>query len=388
MLVSTLKRNLNGNLTRMDKLQNQMATGRKFAHISDDPISLIYGQAARNRISRLNDFQRSVQSAQDWLIQAEDGLMERQRTFVHAYEAAVDAANDPKGTGSEADKRNIAPIIAQLRDNILDTLNSTFGDRFVFSGYNTPCDPTSNLSDQRVRAFTVEGNPPSLFLNGFNLSQFDGMNAQDYHDLFVAIDISGLDNNAAQAAILTAFGFTADVAGVAAFNNDPRFTAQGITLDAAVTMHRLMYDVLTFDVGPGISMPVTINGADVAMFMTPDENGVMVMRNAWNVMQELYERVDAGLPAEEIGRMIKPLQDAQNHLLTKTAEIGGRVRRLELLESRYEQDAINYERMRSDAEDVDMAEVIIHLKMAEAIYQASLSAGARIIQPTLMDFLR
>jgi flagellar hook-associated protein 3 FlgL len=58
------------------------------------------------------------------------------------------------------------------------------------------------------------------------------------------------------------------------------------------------------------------------------------------------------------------------------------------LEIRYAQDEINYTQMMSDAEDVDFAEVIMNQKMAEAVYQAALSAGARVIQPTLMDFLR
>jgi flagellar hook-associated protein 3 FlgL len=35
-----------------------------------------------------------------------------------------------------------------------------------------------------------------------------------------------------------------------------------------------------------------------------------------------------------------------------------------------------------------MAEVIMNLKMQENVYRASLSAGARIIQPSLVDFLR
>jgi flagellar hook-associated protein 3 FlgL len=42
----------------------------------------------------------------------------------------------------------------------------------------------------------------------------------------------------------------------------------------------------------------------------------------------------------------------------------------------------------SKNEDVDMAEVIMRLKSEENVYRASLSAGARIIQPTLVDFLR
>ena len=380
MLVSNLMRNLGNNLTRMDKLLNQEATGRKFAHISDDPTALIYAQSARNKIARLENYQRTVQTAQNWLTQAEDGVMELQKVLVHAYELTVDAASDAKGTGDESDKRNIAPAIGQLRDHFLDTLNMTFGDKFVFGGYNTPGDPTYRTDDQGVKAFTVEtgamvdvfgnpqigrdgnpmveldsdGNPvldaggnqipltgPRIFYNGYDMSQFDGMTLADFRAY-----------------------------------SDPSFDV-------------LKNDILKFDVGMGVSMPVTMNGIELLFFITPgDDAETPIIRNAWNVLQDVYELCDDGAPATEIGKMIKPLQDAQNHLLTKTSEIGGRVRRLDLLEARYEQDAINYERMRSDAEDVDMAEVILYLKMAEAVYQAALSAGARIIQPTLMDFLR
>jgi len=356
MLVSNLRKNLNYSMTRMDKLQNQMATGRKYAHISDDPAALIYGMSARNKLARLDNYKSTVSTAQDWLLQAEVGIMELQSTLVNAYELTIDAASDAKGTLPESgsDKPNIAQVIAQLRDHYVDTLNTTFGDKFVFSGYNTPGDPTLDPAgsgaylDPAIKAFTVQGDPPKLYFNGFDLSQFDGMSYAD-------------------------------------------FTAEPPTAELE-ELRSLQADVLTFDVGTGVEMKVTMNGIDLLMFATPDTDpggtGEMLIRNSWNVLQELYERTVAGEPAENIGRMITPLQGAQNHLLTKTAEIGGRVRRLELLEARYESDAINYERMRSDAEDADMAEVIMYFKMAEAVHQAALSAGARVIQPTLMDFLR
>jgi flagellar hook-associated protein 3 FlgL len=135
-------------------------------------------------------------------------------------------------------------------------------------------------------------------------------------------------------------------------------------------------------------MPVTMNGIELLFFTTTDKDGNTIVRNAFNVLEELYQNIETGQSVGDISTAIKPLQDGQNHLLTKTAEIGGRIRRLDLLEARYEQDEINYKRMRSDSEDADMAEVIMNQKMAEAVYQAALSAGARIIQPTLMDFLR
>ncbi|MCL2226420.1 MAG: hypothetical protein FWB97_02180 [Oscillospiraceae bacterium] len=348
MMVNTLNRNIFGNLTRMDTLQNQLATGRQFANISDDPLALIYSQSARNTINRINNFARSVHTAQDWLTQAEDGIMEMQRTMVDLYELAVQASNDTKGTGDESDKRNIAPAVRQLTQNVVDTLNSTFGNRFLFGGFNTPGDRPANYPDEHLRPFTVADCPdagvPALFLNGRSLHALEGMTWQDFQTALAPPggEFSGL------------------------------------------------IDVKTLDVGPGIEMPISVNGIELAFFRTPDPDnpGGFIMRSVWSVANDLYEKTSRGAPAYEVMQSIRPLQDAQNHLLTETADIGGRIRRLELLEARYEQNAINFERMRSNAEDVDFAETIMHFRMAEAVYQAALSAGARIIQPTLMDFLR
>ena len=358
MLVNNLMRNLHTNLSSMSKLQDQLATGRKFAHISDDPVALVYSQAARNKLARLAHYQGAVGSAGDWLNQAEVGVMELQKTIVNAYEAAVDSATNVK---TPEDLQNLAKTAAQFRDHYLDTLNTTFGDKFVFGGYNTPGDPSVTLNDKSIKAFTYEIDSTTgrrqLFYNGLNLSQFDGMLLTDYNNLNAGDPLPG---------------------GGTLSQRD--FDAYSI----------LKEDILTFDVGPGISMPVTMNGIELALFVTTDENGVSIIRDTYTVLDELYratEGVDVAT-ADDISAMIKPLQDAQNHLLTKTAEIGGRSRRLELLEARYEQDFINYSRMKSDAEDVDMAEVIMNQKMAEAVLQAAMSAGARIIQPTLMDFLR
>jgi len=363
-------RNLNNNFTKVDKLQNMMASGRKFAHISDDPVALIYSQAARNKIARLEHYRTTVGTAKDWLDQAENGMMELQGILADAYIACVDATHDGK---TDSDKQNIAQTIGQLRDHFVDTLNAAFGDKYVYAAYNTPGDPASGFGAEGIKSFAVVDG--DLYFNGFNLSAFDGMPAE-----LLNVDLKGLS----QADAVTAI-------------NNLGVSLGSLTHDDIIMLHRLKGDVLTFDVGPGISMPVTMNGIDMVLNTNINENGDLVVRNAFNVLTDLYNGAngDPGgtpptspLPASELTKMIKPLQDAQNHLLTKTAVIGGRTRRLELLEARYEQDSINYQRMMSDAEDVDMGEVIMRLRIAESVMQSSMSAGARIIQPTLMDFLR
>ena len=56
--------------------------------------------------------------------------------------------------------------------------------------------------------------------------------------------------------------------------------------------------------------------------------------------------------------------------------------------NRYSLDAINYEAIRSNIEDIDQAQTIMNYKYSEAIFKQALASGAQIIQPTLMDFLR
>ena len=42
----------------------------------------------------------------------------------------------------------------------------------------------------------------------------------------------------------------------------------------------------------------------------------------------------------------------------------------------------------SDVENVDVAAAIVDLQMQEVAYQAALGATSRVLQPTLLDFLR
>ena len=385
MLQNTLLSNLSMNLNRMDKLQNQLSSGRKFGHISDDPSALIYGQSARNKLARLGHYQTSVEAAQSWLTQAEAGVMELNKVVGAVYEELVSAGS----VKNDKDKQNLAMVVNQLRDHYVDTLNTSFGDRFVFGGYNTPGDFSNGRNSDGVKPFSVDPATGNLHFNGLNVSQFDGMPSQVFDAIFRQIKPDGMTDAQLGAAI------------DAAIAADPSGWTPTFSTDEAVQMNRLFNDVLSLDVAPGVNMPATMNGLDVIFYTAVDEvTGEPVIRNTYNVISDIYDAInwmdpnretngnDQGTSTDILTKMIRTAQDAQNHLLTKTAEIGGRQRRLELLEARFAQDNLNYEKMRSDAEDADMAEVIMFLKMSETVYQAALSAGARVIQPTLMDFLR
>lgn len=145
---------------------------------------------------------------------------------------------------------------------------------------------------------------------------------------------------------------------------------------------------IKYELAPENQMDVSITGKEL---MEIDDSNTL-----YSVLDELYkllslqedDSADQEQVKEQFDELIGNLQKGQEHILSLLAEVGGKTKRLELMEIRYDQDEINYKAIKSEVEDVDHEQVIMEFLMAEMVYRSSLSVGARIIQPTLVDFLR
>jgi flagellin-like hook-associated protein FlgL len=73
--------------------------------------------------------------------------------------------------------------------------------------------------------------------------------------------------------------------------------------------------------------------------------------------------------------------------LVHRARIGATINRMENIRTRLRSRRLNTQELLSKIEDADMTDVIMRLRMQETIHQAALASGARLIHPTLMDFL-
>lgn len=77
-----------------------------------------------------------------------------------------------------------------------------------------------------------------------------------------------------------------------------------------------------------------------------------------------------------------------NNIISVRSEYGAKYNRVELLSDRLNSQEVSTLKLISNNEDVDMALAITKLTEQESIHRAALSVGARIIQPSLIDFLR
>jgi flagellar hook-associated protein 3 FlgL len=111
-----------------------------------------------------------------------------------------------------------------------------------------------------------------------------------------------------------------------------------------------------------------------------DINGVPVLDGLGNPVMNNQ--------AEQISDQLARLDIAVQRINTERAVIGSRTNRVDLLESRYEDAKISYKERLSETEEAEFTEVVAAVMQQEAIYQASLAASARIIQPSLLEYLR
>ncbi len=90
---------------------------------------------------------------------------------------------------------------------------------------------------------------------------------------------------------------------------------------------------------------------------------------------------------EKFEKGITDSSKQQDTLNVAIADLGSRYKRLELTESRLSDQQVQFEDLLSNNEDADIVETYIKLSSAEVIYSASLSAAAKIVKNTLLDFL-
>ncbi|PAQ12989.1 flagellar hook-associated protein FlgL [Bacillus sp. FJAT-42315] len=131
------------------------------------------------------------------------------------------------------------------------------------------------------------------------------------------------------------------------------------------------------ELSKGVQIQVNINPGTA---FAPD-----ILTDIDDLMNKLDSPATSG---EDLTGFLGQLDEHVNNLTNARAELGARTNRLELMEDRVLEQEVTTTRMLSDNEDADIERVITDLITQESVHRAALGVGARIIQPSLLDFLR
>jgi flagellar hook-associated protein 3 FlgL len=144
-------------------------------------------------------------------------------------------------------------------------------------------------------------------------------------------------------------------------------------------------DPVKIELSKGVYLTVNVDANNVFSNSLTPGDGKGLFSDIQGLIDDLNNPASSGT---DIGKYLGFIDDHVSTLLSTRAQLGARSNRLELMEARVDDQEVIANKLMSDNEDADIEQVITNLKTQEAVQNAALSVGARIIQPSLVDFLR
>jgi len=331
--------NLNKNRNLLAKYQNQAAVQKSITKPSDDPIGSAKILQTRTDIAGLDQYERNVLEVKSFVEFSEQSLSEASELVIRAKELAIQQANDASA-GPET-RKMVATEIAHIRDQMVNIANRRFGDRYLFGGYKTLKAP-----------FDLRGN---------------------YYGDDAEIEVP-IDKNSKM---------IMNIPGSAVFLgkriNDPiestREVSESLKEDPPVP------DPLMRDPAAYPSALITDPTVNQAGYWGPDSV------NLFDSMRVL----EIGLRTDDITAIQNSL-DFLDESLTQVnmarADLGSRLSVLETGLATIQKLNVDSQVLESEIEDVDMFELVNNLSKVQNQLDASLATSGKLIQSTLLDFLR
>jgi flagellar hook-associated protein 3 FlgL len=136
------------------------------------------------------------------------------------------------------------------------------------------------------------------------------------------------------------------------------------------------------EIGPGVTLPVNVTGEEIL------GGSATATGNMLGVLRDVAGHLRSGDTTSLGGADLQNIQAEIDKLLAVRARVGASTNRLETARNRLAELQESATAMLSKVEEADMAKTIIDFNTQQAVYQSALKAGAQVIQPSLLDFLR
>lgn len=190
----------------------------------------------------------------------------------------------------------------------------------------------------------------------------------------IAVEIEGLRDELLQQANTTYLGRTV-FAGTS--NAGAAYTVDSTTGPATYTFTGVPSATVERQVADGTTVRV-------------DADGSKVYGDGADSVFALLDSIAATLrtPGADASTQLAALDARFETVLTELAGVGARQTRVTNAQTSLVDSALTTKTQLSAIEDIDLAEIILELGMQEVAYQGALGAAAKVLQPSLMDYLR
>ena len=257
---------------------------------------------------------------------------------------------------------------------------------------NRPSDsPTATTSAMRIRSSLADVRQYGRNANDGNgwLSQIDAALGSANEQVLRARDLALAGANQGVAGQTARDAMAAEVDQIRAGLID---TANTTYLDrpvfGGITSGAKAYDTTGTFVGvPGSVDRTVADGTTIRVDLEGTTAFGPTGNSVFDHLADLAAALRSGNQAG-ISNAITQLNTDRDTITTARTEVGSRQLRVEKAIQGSQDDDLRLSSSLSEVENADLPKVIVDLQMQQTAYQASLAATARVMQPSLLDFLR
>lgn len=325
MMSKSFLRDLGRNQNYMKKINDQLTSGKEIRRPSDNPFKVARSMQLNRDLGANTQYNENIKDTTNWLDTTDTALEQLGNSFQRFRELMVSAGNASYGSD---EKKAVKDEMNEKVNEIAQILNSSFDGKYIFGGTKVNSKPVGSSRNIETKNSYI------------NLSGNDG-------------EVLSLDN-----------------------------------LDENVQNQiNMIGKKLNVEVSQGVTMEYSVSAIDILMFK--DKNGGNV--NVMNLLKGITDDIDSPNPdksSKVTNEYIKSMDETITNLLKIRAEVGAKQNRMESAAGQNDEQNFNLKDILSQTEDIDFAEKNIEATVAQSVYMASLQVSAKIIQPSLLDFLR
>jgi flagellar hook-associated protein 3 FlgL len=292
MLATTVLNNVQANLKRLAKRQDQMSSGKLVRRPSDNPMALSRIMALRRGLAEQAQHTRNMEDAMGFLDASESALAKLTEALQRVRELTIYGAS---GALSDSDRKALAAEVDQLIDELVQTGNSVYAGQFLFAGQKTTTSPLVRQGETVI----YQGNGSAL----------------------------------------------------------------------------------AWEVSPDVTMEIGVAGSQI--FKAQPQAASELFATLFEIKQALEDGNAQDLGGTLLGEVDKYI----DHLLQMRAIYGAKSNRLRLAVDRNFDSKIKMTELLSRLEDVDLAKLAMEYSISQYVYQAALATGAKVVQPSLVNYL-
>ncbi|HEY9274325.1 flagellar hook-associated protein FlgL [Achromobacter sp.] len=384
----------------MNRLVEQVGSGRKFLSPADDPLSASLAINVAQTQAMNSTYQLNRNTAKTNLSQESNILDSVTTALTDVRTRVINAGN---GTFADSDRQSLATALKSARDALLGLANSTDGNgQYLFSGYQGGQIPYAQDATGKIVYSGATGE------RSVQIDQSRQVSSSD-----IGSDVFNRANPGSQAYVSTAAGSNTGTAQFGTVSVTPGSANIGknfsLQFESDPATGSMGYRVTTTDPNANPPVPPVITptppapptayaagsaidfgGISVVVKGTPQNGDVINVESIqsadvdlFNTLDSLIKVLDSPIAGDEVAlaklnnelaTANKKLASNFDNVQTVAASVGARVNEIEALDATGTNKGLSYSKSLSDLEDLDYYAGASQLALRQVALQAASAA--------------